>query len=108
MAKIVECVPNFSEGRDRGKLDAITRRIGEGFVDVMSQTGHGHLRSRCMSVVPKSRPTAPTSPSADLMTKSRPLRKTSRITSRKGLPSMILASTSTRPATHSHSRSSAA
>jgi glutamate formiminotransferase / formiminotetrahydrofolate cyclodeaminase len=27
MTKLVECVPNFSEGRDRAKIDAITRAI---------------------------------------------------------------------------------
>ena len=27
MSKIVECVPNFSEGRDRAVIDAITAEI---------------------------------------------------------------------------------
>ena len=27
MRKLVECVPNFSEGRDRAVIDAITRPI---------------------------------------------------------------------------------
>jgi len=26
--KIVECVPNFSEGRDKGKIDAIVAAMG--------------------------------------------------------------------------------
>ncbi|MDW7682396.1 MAG: glutamate formimidoyltransferase, partial [bacterium] len=29
MLKLVECVPNFSEGRDRGIIDAITQEISD-------------------------------------------------------------------------------
>ena len=50
-----------------------------------------------MSVVPKSRSTAPKSSYADFTTRSRPLRKTSRMISRKGFPSRISASMSIRP-----------
>ena len=28
MMKLVECVPNFSEGRDQTKIDLITQEIG--------------------------------------------------------------------------------
>ena len=29
MAKIIECVPNFSEGRDKDVIDAISQAIAE-------------------------------------------------------------------------------
>ena len=36
MKKIIECVPNFSEGRDKNVIDAIVAEIGKGgFVKVL-------------------------------------------------------------------------
>ncbi|MDQ6664312.1 MAG: glutamate formimidoyltransferase, partial [Acidobacteriota bacterium] len=43
---IVECVPNFSEGRDRGVVDGIARAIGKAGAVVLDQTSDwDHNRS---------------------------------------------------------------
>jgi glutamate formiminotransferase/formiminotetrahydrofolate cyclodeaminase len=49
--KLVECVPNFSEGRDRGVIDAITREISETEGAVLLDVDPGAATNRTVVTV---------------------------------------------------------
>jgi glutamate formiminotransferase len=44
MEKIVECIPNFSEGRDQARLDQILAEIKSAGVELLDQEKDADIR----------------------------------------------------------------